>query len=128
MTPRRILFINYEYPPVGGGGGNAMRHIAREMARRGHAPFDHKAAALVLASLIATPYMMDYDMMAASVAIAFCVHYGLSMGFKPYEKTLLVVLFIAPLVARMLALHAFIPFGVLALLALFVRVVKLAKQ
>ncbi len=39
MTPRRILFINYEYPPVGGGGGNAMRHIAREMARRGHAPF-----------------------------------------------------------------------------------------
>lgn len=44
MTPRRILFINYEYPPVGGGGGNAMRHIAREMARRGHAPFVLTAA------------------------------------------------------------------------------------
>ncbi len=44
MTPRRILFINYEYPPVGGGGGNAMRHIAREMAKRGHHPFVLTAA------------------------------------------------------------------------------------
>jgi glycosyltransferase involved in cell wall biosynthesis len=44
VTSRRILFINYEYPPVGGGGGNAMRHIAREMARRGHAPFVLTAA------------------------------------------------------------------------------------
>jgi glycosyltransferase involved in cell wall biosynthesis len=44
LTPRRILFINYEYPPVGGGGGNAMRHIAREMARRGHAPYVLTAA------------------------------------------------------------------------------------
>jgi glycogen(starch) synthase len=44
VTPRRILFINYEYPPVGGGGGNAMRHIARDMARRGHAPFVLTAA------------------------------------------------------------------------------------
>jgi len=44
VTPRRILFINYEYPPVGGGGGNAMRHIAREMAKRGHAPFVLTAA------------------------------------------------------------------------------------
>jgi glycogen synthase len=38
------MFINYEYPPVGGGGGNAMRHIAREMARCGHAPFVLTAA------------------------------------------------------------------------------------
>src|SRR5690606_32848869 len=44
VTPRRILFINYEYPPVGGGGGNAMRHIARETARRGHHPFVLTAA------------------------------------------------------------------------------------
>jgi glycosyltransferase involved in cell wall biosynthesis len=44
VIPRRILFINYEYPPVGGGGGNAMRHIAREMAKRGHAPFVLTAA------------------------------------------------------------------------------------
>lgn len=54
MTPRRILFINYEYPPVGGGGGNAMRHICREMARRGHAPFVLTAAQGALAELEVT--------------------------------------------------------------------------
>jgi glycosyltransferase involved in cell wall biosynthesis len=31
----RILLINYEYPPLGGGAGNATAHIAREMARLG---------------------------------------------------------------------------------------------
>jgi glycosyltransferase involved in cell wall biosynthesis len=30
----RILFCNYEYPPLGGGGGVVMAAIARELARR----------------------------------------------------------------------------------------------
>src|ERR1700742_2075333 len=30
----RILFCNYEYPPLGGGGGGVMRALARELARR----------------------------------------------------------------------------------------------
>jgi glycosyltransferase involved in cell wall biosynthesis len=30
----RILLVNYEYPPLGGGGGIAMMEIARELARR----------------------------------------------------------------------------------------------
>lgn len=32
----RILLINYEYPPIGGGGGNATQHTARAFARMGH--------------------------------------------------------------------------------------------
>lgn len=40
----RILLINYEYPPVGGGGGNNTRHIARALAHLGHAPFVLTAA------------------------------------------------------------------------------------
>jgi glycosyltransferase involved in cell wall biosynthesis len=31
----RILCINYEYPPLGGGAGNATAHIAREMVLQG---------------------------------------------------------------------------------------------
>ena len=31
----RILFINYEYPPLGGGSGTATAHIARHMAKAG---------------------------------------------------------------------------------------------
>ncbi len=34
----RILLINYEYPPVGGGASNATWEIARAMVKLGHEP------------------------------------------------------------------------------------------
>ncbi len=30
----KILMVNYEYPPLGGGGGIAMMEVAEELARR----------------------------------------------------------------------------------------------
>lgn len=32
----RLLFINYEFPPLGGGGGNANAQIAKQIAGMGH--------------------------------------------------------------------------------------------
>ncbi len=32
----RILIVNYEFPPIGGGGGIATYYIARELCRKGH--------------------------------------------------------------------------------------------
>lgn len=32
----RILMLNYEYPPVGGGAGEISRHIAEGLAEKGH--------------------------------------------------------------------------------------------
>ncbi|MBE2180867.1 MAG: glycosyltransferase family 4 protein [Chthoniobacterales bacterium] len=32
----KILVVNYEYPPVGGGGGRVAAQLASELARRGH--------------------------------------------------------------------------------------------
>jgi len=32
----RILMVNYEFPPIGGGGGIVTRYLGREFARRGH--------------------------------------------------------------------------------------------
>jgi glycosyltransferase involved in cell wall biosynthesis len=34
----RLLLINYEYPPVGGGAANATQEIARSLVRIGHEP------------------------------------------------------------------------------------------
>ena len=34
----RVLLINYEYPPVGGGAGNATAFMARSLAELGHSP------------------------------------------------------------------------------------------
>lgn len=35
-TKMKILLINYEFPPLGGGAGNATQNIARELASAGH--------------------------------------------------------------------------------------------
>ncbi|TSC72474.1 MAG: glycosyltransferase [Parcubacteria group bacterium Gr01-1014_38] len=32
----RILVVNYEFPPIGGGGSTATRYLTRELKRRGH--------------------------------------------------------------------------------------------
>ncbi len=36
-SPVKILLINYEYPPFGGGAGNATQEIGRALAKMGHA-------------------------------------------------------------------------------------------
>jgi len=32
----KVLMINYEYPPLGGGGGFVARDIVEEMSLKGH--------------------------------------------------------------------------------------------
>lgn len=37
VSHQKILLLNYEFPPLGGGGGRALAQIAKEMAAGGHA-------------------------------------------------------------------------------------------
>ena len=85
-----------------------------------------KAAALVIASLLATPYSLDYDLMALAPAIAFIAIDGRERGFGRYEKTALVLLWFVPLVARPVAMTTLIPLGVIAMVAVFVLVLRRA--
>jgi len=32
----RVLIVNYEYPPIGAGGGKASARISSELAAQGH--------------------------------------------------------------------------------------------
>jgi hypothetical protein len=46
------------------------------------AAFELKASALATASLLATPYVLDYDLVVLAVAIAFFARHGLRCGFR----------------------------------------------
>jgi alpha-1,2-mannosyltransferase len=91
---------------------------------RSAAPYVLKASALCLAAVLATPYTFDYDMMVLAPAIAFFTADGFARGFAPWEKTALAALWIAPLVARSVTQAAFVPFGVLAMLAMFILLLR----
>jgi alpha-1,2-mannosyltransferase len=87
-----------------------------------------KAAALAVATILATPYSLDYDMMVLAPAIAFAVADGLYRGFGPWEKTALAFLWFVPLIARTLAEHTLIPLGVPAMLIVFVVLLRRAAS
>jgi alpha-1,2-mannosyltransferase len=78
---------------------------------RSAAPYPLQAAALCLATILATPYSFDYDMMVLAPAIAFVAIDGIMRGFSPWEKTLLAALWLMPLAARSVALVTLVPLG-----------------
>jgi alpha-1,2-mannosyltransferase len=93
---------------------------------RSAAPYPLKAAALCLATILATPYSFDYDMMVLAPAIAFFAVDGFARGFGPWEKTALAALWLVPLVARSVAQLTFIPLGVPAMLVVFILILRRA--
>ncbi len=83
------------------------------------APFELKASALSTASLLATPYVLDYDLVVLSVSIAFFVRHGLKNGFNEYEISVLAAAWTAPLVSRAIAGATGVPLGLIAILVLY---------
>ena len=84
-----------------------------------NAEFELKASALATASLLATPYVLDYDLVALAIGIVFFVRHGLSRGFRTFEISLLAAAWIAPLLSRGVAGATGIPLGLMVLLAFY---------
>jgi Glycosyltransferase family 87 len=93
---------------------------------RGDAAFELKAAGLATASLLATPYVLDYDLVVLAVAIAFVARHGLKCGFRDYEISLLAAAWIVPLLSRSVAGVTGIPLGLIVLLALHAVIMRRA--
>jgi hypothetical protein len=93
---------------------------------RSDAAFELKAAALATASLLATPYVLDYDLAVMAVAIAFFARHGLQSGFGDFEISVLAAAWIVPLLARGVAGATGVPLGLIVLLTLYGFVLRRA--
>jgi hypothetical protein len=74
--------------------------------------------------MLASPYGYDYDMMILAPAITFLASDGLARGWRPLEKTLLAGFWLMPIAARGIALATFIPLGVIAMIAVYVAILR----
>ena len=91
---------------------------------RSNAPYPLKAAALAIASLLASPYVLDYDLMLLAPAIGLLAMHRMESGFSPWGKTLLAALWISPFLTRMVAEHTFIPLAVILMLVAYADIIK----
>ncbi|MBR1124020.1 DUF2029 domain-containing protein [Bradyrhizobium lablabi] len=90
------------------------------------AAFELKAAALAIASLLATPYVLDYDLVVLAVAIAFFARHGLKHGFGDFEISVLAAAWIMPLLTRGIAGATGVPLGLIVLLTFYGLVLRRA--
>ena len=80
---------------------------------------DLKAALLIVATLLGSPHVLDYDLLILAPAIAFLVSASTIRGFRNYDISLLAFAWIVPLFARAVAGLIGIPLGLIALATLF---------
>lgn len=67
---------------------------------RGQASWAVRATALCGTILLMTPYVMDYDLVILAIPIAGLMCEGIDEGFFPYEKIILMLLWLLPFWAR----------------------------
>jgi hypothetical protein len=80
--------------------------------------------AMIVAGLVASPFLLDYDLAILAVPLAWLVREGARTGFRDWEKLGLAAAFILPAVSRTLATDAHLPLAPLALLALFALILR----
>jgi alpha-1,2-mannosyltransferase len=113
------------------GGGISFAYMAQAVISigaiwgvawvwRGSCDFNVKAAMLTIATLLASPHTLDYDLATLGPAIAFIACAGYAGGFRDYEISLLAAAWIVPLLSRGVAGASGIPLGLFVLLAIYV--------
>jgi hypothetical protein len=86
--------------------------------------YELKAALLVIATLLASPHVLDYDLVILALPIAFTVSAGFAGGFRDYESSVLAAAWIVPLLSRSIAGATYIPLGLLVVLGFYIVVLR----
>ncbi len=104
-------------------GAVALFHLQRQAFRApGEAP------AVVCAGLLATPFLLDYDLTLMAIPLGWLLGEGLRDGFLPFEKAVMTFAFLLPLISRLTAGALGLPLAPLTILALFALVMRRALK
>ena len=102
--------------------------VGLALVARSRADSRAHGSAMIAAALIATPFLLDYDLTLAAFPLAWLFTEARRTGFLPWEKMGLGAAFILPLVSRSIAMSTGIPVAPLVLTALFLLVVRRARS
>jgi len=89
---------------------------------------DLKAALLIVATLLASPHVLDYDLTTLAPAIAFIVASRWRGGFRNYDVSVLAAAWFAPLLARAIAGATGVPLGLIAVAMLYILTMRHAMR
>jgi alpha-1,2-mannosyltransferase len=84
--------------------------------------------AMVAAALLASPFLLDYDLVLLGVPLAWVARDSLRAGFLPWEKIILAIAFVLPVASRSIATYAGVPLAPFVIAAVFVLVLRRASE
>ena len=90
--------------------------------------FELKAAALATGIPLVSPYIIYYDLVVLALPIAWLALEGRRSGFLPFEKSLLVVAWILPLLCEPIARSTSVPLTPLVCVLLLAFIARHAKM
>jgi hypothetical protein len=96
--------------------------IAGRLPRRSSS-MGHGQNGFLTAALLATVYVLDYDLFVLAVA---SLRHGLQYGFRNYEISLLAAAWLVPLLSRGIAGATGVPLGLMVMLAFYGFVLRRA--
>ena len=79
---------------------------------------------VVMAALLASPFLLDYDLALMAIPLAWITAQGVKTGFLPWEKIGLLAAFLLPAVSRNIAMTLGIPLAPLVMAALYGAVMR----
>lgn len=85
-----------------------------------------EGAALLTAALLASPFLLDYDLTLLIFPLAWLATQGVRDGFRPWEKTLILVAFVLPVLSRSLATFAHLPIAPVVIGLVFLMILRRA--
>jgi alpha-1,2-mannosyltransferase len=75
-----------------------------------------KYALLCVASLLATPFVLDYDLVLMAAALAFFARHAMEHGWRRGDRSVLALAALAPVITRSVADLTLVPLGWISLL------------